>query len=100
MLEKLIKVFNADSTFHLLIIFLVFAITGSLSVYVSGPILNVLELDKIITFTPVYWICRIIVITIAYQLSLLFIAGLFGQFGYFLKIQKKFLNRFNLFKKK
>ena len=99
MLEKLVRIFNANSSRHLLIIFLVFAITGSLSVYVSGPILMVLELDKIISIKPLYWIVRVAVITIAYQLSLLVVASLFGQFSYFLKVQRKFLHRFYLFKK-
>jgi len=96
MLEKLIKIFNANSIRHLIKIFLVFGITGSLSVYISDPILELLQLDKIITSPPLYWIARLSVVMIVYQLSLLVIATLFGQFTYFQKIQKKFLNRFGL----
>jgi len=100
MLEKLIKIFRANSAWHLLIIFIIFGITGSLSVYLSGPILELLRLDDIITNLPLYWFIRILVITISYQLSLLVIATLFGEFKYFLRIQKKFLNRFRLINRK
>ena len=100
MLEKLIKIFNANSIRHLIVIFLVFGITGSLSVYISDPILELLQLDRIITSPPLYWIARLGVVMIAYQLSLLAIATMFGQFSYFQKIQKNFLNRFRIINKK
>ena len=99
MLEKLIKFFKANSVRHLIIIFLVFGITGSLSVYISDPILELLQLDTYIASPPLYWIARLSVVMIAYQLSLLVIASLFGQFAYFLKIQKKFISRFRLINK-
>jgi len=100
MLEKLVKIFHAKSAWHLVKIFLVFSITGSFSVYVSGPILDLLQLDMLITFIPAYWVARLIVITIAYQLSLILVAIVFGELTYFLVIQKKFLNRFKLIKNK
>ena len=100
MLEKLIKIFNANSIRHLIVIFLVFGVTGSLSVYISDPILELIQLNTIITSPPLYWIARVSVVMIAYQISLLLVATLFGQFTYFLKIQKRFLNRFRLIKKK
>ena len=99
MLEKLIKIFRANSFWHLVKIFFVFGITGSFSVYISGPILNLINLEKLIEFLPFYWIVRIVIITIAYQLSLLLIAFVFGEFKYFLAIQKKFISRFRVFRK-
>tara|TARA_B100001142_G_scaffold327477_1_gene385210 strand:- start:201 stop:503 length:303 start_codon:yes stop_codon:yes gene_type:complete len=100
MLKKLIKIFNANSTQHLIVIFIVFGLTGSFSVYISNPILELLQLDEVIQSPPLYWFARLSVVMIAYQLSLLLIATPFGQFTYFLKIQKRFLNRFRLNNKK
>ena len=99
MLKKILDTFHADSLWHLVKIFLVFGITGSFSVYISGPILNLIKLEHLIEFMPFYWVTRIIIITIAYQLLLLFVAFFFGEVRYFLAIQKRFINRFRLFGK-
>ena len=98
MLEKLIKVFNANSLAHLIIIFIVFGITGSLSVVLSDPILNYLKLDEITNYAIVHILLRVLVILVAYQALLIVVGSIFGQFNYFKKIQKKFLIRIRLVK--
>jgi hypothetical protein len=98
MLEKLIKIFNANSLSHLIIIFIVFGITGSLSVVLSEPILNYLRLDKITNYVAVHMLLRVLVILIVYQVLLIVIGSIFGQFEYFRKIQKRFLVRIRLIK--
>jgi hypothetical protein len=98
MTKKLIKIFNAKSLSHLSIIFIVFGLTGSLSVLLSEPILNFLKLKQVISFTPVYVFFRILIVLIIYQSSLLAIGTLFGQFEYFREIQKKFLKRIRILK--
>ena len=98
MLEKFIKVFNANSLSHLIIIFIVFGITGSLSVVFSEPILNYLKLDKITNYVAVHMLLRIFVILIVYQVLLVVVGSIFGQFDYFKKIQKRFLVRIRLIK--
>jgi len=98
MLEKLIKIFNANSLLHLIIIFIVFGITGSLSVVLSEPILNYLRLDKITNYVVVHILLRIFVILIVYQVLLIVVGSIFGQFDYFRKIQKRFLVRIRLIK--
>tara|TARA_B110000196_G_C20569828_1_gene397016 strand:- start:69 stop:374 length:306 start_codon:yes stop_codon:yes gene_type:complete len=99
MLEKLLKIFNANSLSHLVIIFIVFGITGSFSVILSEPILNYLRLDKITNYVAVHMLLRIFVILIVYQVLLIFVGSIFGQFDYFRKIQKRFLVRIRLIKK-
>ena len=99
MLEKFIKIFNANSLSHLMIIFIVFGITGSLSVVLSEPILNYLRLDKITNYIAVHMLLRIFVILIVYQVLLIVVGSIFGQFDYFRKIQKRFLVRIRLIKK-
>ena len=98
MLEKFIKIFNANSLSHLIIIFIVFGITGSLSVVLSEPILNYLRLDKITNYVVVHMLLRIFVILIVYQVLLIVVGSIFGQFYYFRKIQKRFLVRIRLIK--
>ena len=98
MLEKFIKIFNANSLAHLIIIFIVFGITGSLSVVLSEPILNYLKLDQITNFVVVHVLLRIFVILVVYQALLIVVGSIFGQFTYFKKIQKRFLVRIRLIK--
>ena len=98
MIEKLIKKFNANSIQHLFIIFIIFAISGSGSLYISSPILIALGLDKLITLYPLYIFVRIILIIPIYQFILIIIASLFGEFDYFWKFEKKFLQRLRIIK--
>jgi len=98
MINKMIKIFHANSLSHLIIIFTVFAITGSLSVTISDPIIEFINLKNFITFYPVYLIIKIIIVLICYNVLLIFFGTLAGQFSYFSKIQKKFLRRLKIIK--
>ena len=98
MIEKLVNKFKANSIRHLLIIFIIFALSGSGSLFISSPILIVLGLDKLITFYPLYIFVRIILIIPIYQFILIIIASLFGEFDYFWKFEKKFLQRLKIIK--
>lgn len=44
MLQRLVKKFEANSLKHLLIIFIIFALSGSGSLLISSPILSVIDL--------------------------------------------------------
>ena len=96
MINKMIKLFHAKSLVHLIIIFIVFAITGSLSVILSEKVENFLRIDDFITFYPVFLIAKLLNLLIVYQVCLLVIGTGFGQFRYFIKIQKKFLKRIRI----
>ncbi len=98
MIEKLVNKFKANSIRHLFIIFIIFALSGSGSLFISSPILVVLGLDKLITFYPLYIFIRIILIIPIYQFILIIIASLFGEFDYFWKFEKKFLQRLRIIK--
>ena len=98
MMDKLVKKFQANSIQHLLIIFIVFALSGSGSLFISSPILKVLSLEELISYYPLYIIVRIILIIPIYQLLLIIIASLFGQFNYFWRFEKKFLKRIKIIK--
>ena len=98
MIQKMIKVFHASSLSHLVIIFSVFAITGSLSVTVTEPIIQFINLKSFITFYPFYLIVKILIVLICYNILLITFGTLAGQFKYFFNMQKKFLRRLKIIK--
>lgn len=79
-------------------VFIVFAITGSSSVFIGKPIMAFIGITKENLNTTVYWILYIIVGIIFYQIMLVFFGWLFGQFRFFWDFEKKMLGRFG-FKK-
>ena len=98
MLKKITDKFHARSFKHLIIIFLVFALSGSASLLMSSSILTTLNLKELINFYPLYLLVRIIFLIPIYQLVLIIIATLFGEFRYFWNFEKKFFKRLRLIK--
>ena len=97
-LKKIIDKFQARSFKHLIIIFLVFALSGSASLLMSSSILIAINLRELINFYPLYLLVRIIFLIPIYQLVLIIIATLFGEFRYFWNFEKKFFKRLRLIK--
>ncbi len=98
MIQILINKFKANSIQHLFVILIIFALSGSSSLFISSQILIALGLEKLITFYPLYIFVRIILIILIYQFILITIASLFGEFDYFWKFEKKFLQRLRIIK--
>jgi len=94
MINKLKKFFKAKNNWHLFIIFLVFGISGSLSVIISEPIIKFFKINELIDNYILYLIIRILIIFPVYQVVLLFVGALFGQYKYFMDFEKKMLMRF------
>ena len=94
MINKVRKSFKAENNWHLFIIFLVFAISGTLSVIVSGPIINFLKINELIDSYSLYLTIKILIIFPVYQIVLLVVGSFFGQYRYFLDFEKKMLMRF------
>ena len=83
-----------DSFNQFVLVMIVFAITGSLSLIVTVSFFEFLNLN-VNSFSPlVFWPLRIIFIFFVYQVLLLVIAIPFGQFRYFWQFEKKILSRF------
>ena len=98
MLQNLINKFNAKSKVHLFIIFIVFGLSGSFSLWISSPILAALDLKDMLNNYPLYILFRVLIIIPIYQLILIVIATLFGEFEYFWKFEKKILKRIKIIK--
>ncbi len=96
-MKKLTKLFKVDSSFQLIIVFIVFGITGSLSV-ILGKYVLILIFDENFLNNQFFWILRLIIIFPLYQILLIIIGTLFGQFSYFWNIEKKILARMGLIK--
>ena len=97
MIEKLINLFKVKNLKQLVIVFLVFSITGSLSVVLGEPIINFFFKDGFEN-NFFFWIVRIIIIFPLYQILLIIIGTIFGEFRYFWRIEKKILMRLKIIK--
>lgn len=86
---------GVTTNWQLAIIFVVFAITGSASAYLSKPFcvwLGIGKEDLGHWFTPV----RLLLIFPIYQVLLVAIGFLFGQFNFFWTFEKKMLKGMGL----
>ena len=90
-MKKLKERWGITSNFQILIIFIVFGITGSVSAYISGPLTNI-----IIGESDLHWLIklliRIVVLTPIYQVLLLFFGYIFFQYRFFYNFVKKFMS--------
>jgi hypothetical protein len=94
--KRLSKKWILNARWEMIRVFLVFAITGSSSMYVGRPIINLLGITKENLNPAIYWILFIIFGLIFYQIFLVFFGWLFGQFEFFWNFEKKMLRRFGL----
>ncbi len=98
MIGKLKQRWNIQSNFQVFIILVVFAITGSTTVYLKKLIFDLIGINQethLLAKTLIY----IVVILVVYNVLLLIIGFLFGQFRFFWEFEKKFFSRL-LFRKK
>lgn len=92
-MEKLKERWGIESNFQIFIIFVVFAINGTLSMYLANPITDLIGISKETTNPFIYWPVRILVVFVAYQITLVFVGALFGQKKFFWNMEKKMLQR-------
>ena len=97
MKSKLIKIFKVKDFYQLIMIFIVFGITGSLSVVLGKYVLINIFGESFLN-NDYYWLLRLILIFPIYQVLLIIVGALFGQFRYFWEIEKKILIKMKLIK--
>ena len=95
MFERLKAKWEVKSNFQLLIILIVFSITGSATVVVKKYLFEVMHVDSNVS---IYWLIPIYIVTIIpiYQTLLIIIGTLMGQFRFFWNFEKKMLRRFGI----
>ncbi|WP_041801608.1 DUF6787 family protein [Flagellimonas ruestringensis] len=94
--KKVENKWKVDYKWEMIAIFIVFAITGSLSGKLAGPLVHWIGLDSENVHSAVYWALRILLIFPIYQILLVFIGWLFGQYQFFWDFEKKMLKRMGL----
>ena len=91
--KKLENKWKVDHQWEMIAIFIVFAITGSLSAKLAQPVVEWIGLGKEATHSVLYWTARILLIFPLYQVLLVLIGWIFGQFQFFWNFEKKMLRR-------
>lgn len=94
--KKLENKWVVDYRWEMIRIFIVFAITGTSSMLVGRPIMELIGITKENLNPILYWILFVIIGLIFYQILLVTFGWLFGQFNFFWEFEKKMLKRFGL----
>ena len=99
-MKRIKEKWGIKSTFQLIIIFFVFSITGSLALWVAKPLLSLIGVEKNSLSPWIFWPVRILIIFPIYQVLIVIVGAIFGQFRFFWNFEKKMLSRlgFNQFK--
>ncbi|MEP5254078.1 DUF6787 family protein [Winogradskyella rapida] len=94
--KKLEKKWILDYKWEMIRVFMVFAITGSSSLFVGRPLIYAIGITKENLNPILYWFLFLIIGLIFYQILLVSYGWLFGQFKFFWEFEKKMLRRFGL----
>lgn len=95
-MEKLKQRWGVTSNYQILIILIVFSITGTTSSYLSGPILSFLGITREGMHPVVYWTLYLLLIMPVYKVLLVSIGTAFGQKTFFVNFVRKMLQRMKL----
>ncbi|MBC7523128.1 MAG: diacylglyceryl transferase [Flavobacterium sp.] len=84
------------SNWQIVVIILVFALTGSTAAFISKPILEFFGITKNSVSVVVYYLFYVLIIFPVYQILLLLFGFLAGQFEFFKTFEKKMLRSLKL----
>jgi len=93
-MKKLKERWGITSNVQVVVILIVFAVTGSSSVYVTKPVLSLFGIVKENFDVSFWYYClKILLVFPIYQVLLVFFGWIFGQFQFFWNFEKKMLSR-------
>lgn len=95
-MEKWKQRWGITSNFDLAIIFIVFAINGSLSAKISSYCMSFLGISKENTHWLFYYLILIVLVLPLYPFLLMLFGWIFGQSKFFFPFSKKMLNSMGL----
>lgn len=95
-MKNLKQRWNLKSNWQVMTIILIFAITGSTAALISKPILQQLGITKDAFPVFLYFLLYFVILFPVYQVLLVSIGYLFGQFQFFWNIEKKVLRALKL----
>jgi hypothetical protein len=96
LVQKLKERWGIEHNWQIIVIMVVFAITGSTASYIGKPILKYLSITTENFGTFGYWVIRILILFVMYQIMLVCFGWLFGQHKFFWNFEKKMLRRLGL----
>ncbi len=94
-MKKLKERWNITSNWQLTVILIVFALTGSSAAKFAAPMTDFVGVTREMG-DFIYWLVRILIIFPIYQVLLVFMGWLLGEFNFFWAFEKKMLRRFGL----
>ena len=95
-INKLESKWIVKQRWELIRIFIVFGLTGSSSVFIGRPIIKFIGISKENLNVLLYWTIFVIISLLFYQIFLLLLGFIFGQFKFFWDFEKKMLIRIGL----
>ncbi len=95
-MENLKKRWGISSNFQLLIIFIVFAITGSTAAKTSNMMMKLIGINESETHWFLYYLLLIILVLPLYPFILMAFGFVFGQSKFFFPFSKKILKSMGL----
>ena len=95
-MRKLKERWGITSNFQLVIIFIVFAINGSLSARISYFLMDLIGIDKITTPWYFYYPVLLVLVLPLYPFMLMAFGYLFGQSKFFFPFSKRMLKSIGL----
>ncbi|WP_373056296.1 DUF6787 family protein [Zunongwangia sp. H14] len=95
-MKKLKARWGITSNWQVLVIFVVFALTGSTAAKLAGPVVAFIGLDREAAHWLLYWSLRVFIIFPIYQVLLVCFGWIFGQFSFFWAFEKKMLTRMGM----
>jgi len=95
MFSKLKDKWQVESNIQLIVIFFVFSLSGSLSLVMRKFVFELIHFDSSwpFIFKAIIYILTIVPL---YQISLILLGSLLGQFEFFWRFEKKMLRRFGI----
>jgi len=92
-MKKLKERWGIYSNFQIIIILIVFSITGTSSLFIAKPLIKYAGITPNNLPLMLYWILFILISYISYSILLIFFGWCFGQFTFFWNFKKKILRR-------
>ena len=90
-IERLERLFKARSKRHLLVIFLIFSVSGSASLFVSNFVIDWLNIEGLNNLQVMNWALKLMVMIFCYQFILLIVSFCFGEFKHFSRYTQRLL---------
>lgn len=95
-MNKLKQRWGITSNFQLVIIFIVFAINGSLSARISYFLMGLMGMTKDNTHWLLYTVIMLVLVLPLYPFMLMLFGWLFGQSGFFFPFAKRMIRSMKL----